>query len=118
MTDIAVRSLEALDTRLAEMANAQFDSPQYKKIPSLSLTQERAQVYILRRSFFHLNRVGRTEDDFANTPLLDGTMACRATPWRLSPIPTKPGHAVGTGRRPLYPVRRRECQSVCDPEFV
>ena len=51
-----VRSLDALEERLAIMANAQFDSPQYKKILSLPLTRERAQVYILQRAYFHLNR--------------------------------------------------------------
>ena len=39
-----------------EQLVAQFDSPQYKKILSLPLTMERAQVYILQRAFFHLNR--------------------------------------------------------------
>ncbi|MDC0033096.1 iron-containing redox enzyme family protein [Alphaproteobacteria bacterium] len=56
MTDGTVHSLDALEARLAEMANAQFDSPQYRKILSLPLTQERAQIYILQRSYFHLNR--------------------------------------------------------------
>ena len=51
-----VRSLDELENRLADMANAQFDSPQYKKILSLTLTRERAQLYILQRAYFHLNR--------------------------------------------------------------
>ncbi len=51
-----VRTLDELETRLNEMANAQFESPEYSKILSLPLTPERAQVYILQRSFFHLNR--------------------------------------------------------------
>ena len=54
--DSPVRSLEELDGRLAEMANAQFSSRQYEKILSLPLTRERAQLYILQRSYFHLNR--------------------------------------------------------------
>jgi len=54
--DSTVRSLDELENRLAEMANAQFSSPQYQKILSLPLTQERAQLYILQRAYFHLNR--------------------------------------------------------------
>lgn len=56
MADATVNTLDELDARLTEMANAQFDSPQYQKILSLPLTTERAQVYILQRAFFHLNR--------------------------------------------------------------
>ena len=51
-----VRSLDELENRLAEMANAQFGSLQYKKVLSLPLTRERAQLYIIQRSYFHLNR--------------------------------------------------------------
>lgn len=53
---LTVSSLDALEDRLAEMANAQFTSPQYRKILSLPLTRERAQLYILQRAYFHLNR--------------------------------------------------------------
>jgi pyrroloquinoline quinone (PQQ) biosynthesis protein C len=54
--DAHVSSLDALENRLAEMANAQFDSPQYRGILSLPLTRDRAQIYILQRAYFHLNR--------------------------------------------------------------
>jgi len=54
--DGTVRSLDELENQLAEMANAQFGSLQYKKVLSLPLTRERAQLYIIQRSYFHLNR--------------------------------------------------------------
>jgi pyrroloquinoline quinone (PQQ) biosynthesis protein C len=54
--DDVVGSLDQLEARLGEMANAQFVSPQYRKILSLPLTRERAQLYILQRAYFHLNR--------------------------------------------------------------
>lgn len=55
MTD-AVKTLDELEARLNEMANAQFSSPEYRKILSLPLTRERARTYILQRAYFHLNR--------------------------------------------------------------
>jgi len=54
--DAAIATLDGLYTELCEMANAQFDSPEYRRILDLPLTRERAQIYILQRSFFHLNR--------------------------------------------------------------
>jgi pyrroloquinoline quinone (PQQ) biosynthesis protein C len=37
-------------------ANAQFESPQYKKLLALPLTQKRAQVYTLQKSLWNINR--------------------------------------------------------------
>lgn len=37
-------------------ANAQFESPQYKKLLSLPLTQKRAQIYTLQKTLWTLNR--------------------------------------------------------------
>ena len=38
------------------LANAQFDSPQYRRVLEMPLTKERAQVYTLQKSFWNLNR--------------------------------------------------------------
>jgi len=54
--DTAIATLDGLYSELCALANAQFDSPEYRRILDLPLTRERAQVYILQRSFFHLNR--------------------------------------------------------------
>ncbi len=37
-------------------ANAQFESPQYKRLLALPLTKERAQVYTLQKTLWTLNR--------------------------------------------------------------
>lgn len=52
----ALNSLDDLNRELCALANAQFDSEPYRKILSLPLTAERARLYIVQRSFFHLNR--------------------------------------------------------------
>jgi len=54
--DTAIATLDGLYAELCELANAQFESAEYRRILELPLTRERAQVYILQRSFFHLNR--------------------------------------------------------------
>jgi len=54
--DTVVNTLREMDAELAILANAQFESAPYKKILSMKLTQERVQVYILQRAYFHLNR--------------------------------------------------------------
>lgn len=54
--DGMVSTFDELDARLAEMANAQFATKEYRKILDMPLTRERVRVYILQRAFFHLNR--------------------------------------------------------------
>lgn len=38
------------------LANAQFESPQYRRILSVPLNKERAQRYVLQKGFWNLNR--------------------------------------------------------------
>jgi pyrroloquinoline quinone (PQQ) biosynthesis protein C len=56
-------ALKSIDSDLKDFiekvkrgANAQFESPQYKKLLALPLTQERAQVYTLQKTLWTLNR--------------------------------------------------------------
>jgi pyrroloquinoline quinone (PQQ) biosynthesis protein C len=44
------------ESKLADLANAQFDSPEYKRILGMKWTRERARVYMVQRSYFVLNR--------------------------------------------------------------
>lgn len=55
MTDSAM-SLEQLNDKLCEMANEQIVSPEYKRLYAVPLNQEAAQIYILQRGHFVLNR--------------------------------------------------------------
>lgn len=48
--------LKAFAQEVRRLANAQYDSPQYKRILSLPLNQKRAQVYTLQKAFWNLNR--------------------------------------------------------------
>jgi hypothetical protein len=47
---------EDFATEVRTLANAQFESPQYRRVLEMPLTQERAQVYTLQKSFWNLNR--------------------------------------------------------------
>jgi hypothetical protein len=38
------------------LANAQFESPQYRHLLNIPLNQKRAQVYVLQKGFWNLNR--------------------------------------------------------------
>lgn len=49
-------SLEALDGELAEMANAQLESPEYRRLYAVRFNRAAARVYILQRAHFVLNR--------------------------------------------------------------
>lgn len=42
--------------KVKRAASAQFDSPQYKKLLTMPLTKERAQVYTLQKTLWTLNR--------------------------------------------------------------
>lgn len=48
--------LKAFIEEVRRGANAQFESPQYKKLLALPLTQKRAQVYTLQKTLWTLNR--------------------------------------------------------------
>lgn len=48
--------LKAFIEEVRRGANAQFESPQYKKLLALPLTQKRAQVYTLQKSLWNINR--------------------------------------------------------------
>jgi pyrroloquinoline quinone (PQQ) biosynthesis protein C len=45
-----------LERRLAALANAQFEAPEYRRILGLRWTRERARLYMVQRSYFVLNR--------------------------------------------------------------
>ena len=45
-----------LENKLAELANAQFDSPEYRRILGMRWTRERARIYMVQRAYFVLNR--------------------------------------------------------------
>ncbi|NQU71992.1 MAG: iron-containing redox enzyme family protein [Rhodospirillales bacterium] len=49
-------NLDEFERKLHELANAQFDSPEYKKILGLKWNRERARIYIVQRAYFVLNR--------------------------------------------------------------
>jgi len=54
--DTFVDGFAGLENKLAELANAQFESPEYKRLFSLKWTRERARIYMMQRSYFVLNR--------------------------------------------------------------
>jgi hypothetical protein len=41
---------------MRRLANAQFESPQYQRLLNIKLNQKRAQVYVLQKGFWNLNR--------------------------------------------------------------
>ncbi len=47
---------ESFYAEVRQRANAQFESEQYRRILSLPLTTQRAQRYVLQKSFWNLNR--------------------------------------------------------------
>ena len=54
--DTMVDGFVELENKLAALANAQFESPEYKRLFSLKWTRERARIYMVQRSYFVLNR--------------------------------------------------------------
>jgi pyrroloquinoline quinone (PQQ) biosynthesis protein C len=48
--------VEALEKKLYELGNAQFDSPEYKRILGIKWTVPRTRMYILQRAYFVMNR--------------------------------------------------------------
>lgn len=49
-------AVETLKRQLCEMANAQFNSPQFKRLLSLRMNRARAAVYVLQRTHWTMNR--------------------------------------------------------------
>lgn len=49
-------NLGGFEQHLNELANAQFESPEYEKILGLKWNRARAQMYIVQRAYFVLNR--------------------------------------------------------------
>ena len=45
-----------LNKQLVKMANAQFDSPQFERLLGLRLTKKRAQIYVIQRTHWTVNR--------------------------------------------------------------
>ena len=48
--------LSDLYRELVELANAQFESPQYRRLLSMKLTRERARHYVIQRTHWTVNR--------------------------------------------------------------
>ena len=48
--------IKAFADEVRRRANAQFETPQYKRILSMPLTRERAQIYVLQKAHWNLNR--------------------------------------------------------------
>jgi hypothetical protein len=48
--------IKAFANEVRKRANAQFETPQYRRILSMPLTKRRAQVYTLQKAFWNLNR--------------------------------------------------------------
>jgi pyrroloquinoline quinone (PQQ) biosynthesis protein C len=51
-----VEPTEALERKLFELANAQFESPEYKRILGVKWTPARCRMYVLQRAYFVMNR--------------------------------------------------------------
>ena len=49
-------NLDEFERKLNDLANAQFESPEYNKILRLKWNRERARMYIIQRAYFVLNR--------------------------------------------------------------
>ena len=54
--DTLVDDFAVLENKLIELANAQFDSPEYKRLFGMKWTRERARIFMVQRSYFVLNR--------------------------------------------------------------
>lgn len=54
--DLENADLAGLETQIAEMANAQFDSPHFRRFLALKFTKARAQTYIIQRTHWTTNR--------------------------------------------------------------
>lgn len=61
--------LKQLEQELARMANAQFESEQFKRLLALRMTKERAKIYILQRTHWTVNRRDCWAQVQANAPL-------------------------------------------------
>lgn len=48
--------LKAFDDEVRRLANAQFDSPQYRRVLEMPLTRERARKYTLQKAHWNINR--------------------------------------------------------------
>ena len=51
-----IDDLDQFEQKLHQLANAQFDSPEYKRILGIEWTLPRARMYVLQRAHFVLNR--------------------------------------------------------------
>jgi pyrroloquinoline quinone (PQQ) biosynthesis protein C len=54
--DAGLDPFAELESKLAALANAQFDSPEYRRLFALRWTRPRARIYMVQRSYFVLNR--------------------------------------------------------------
>lgn len=55
-TDLENADLAGMEAQIVEMANAQFESPHYKRLLGIKFTRERARAYILQRAHWTTNR--------------------------------------------------------------
>ena len=55
-TDLENADLAGLETQIAEMANAQFDSPHYQRLLGLKFTKARARAFLIQRTHWTVNR--------------------------------------------------------------
>jgi pyrroloquinoline quinone (PQQ) biosynthesis protein C len=51
-----IDGIEALEKKLHALANAQFDSPEYRRILGIKWTKARTCLYLVQRAYFVLNR--------------------------------------------------------------
>jgi len=59
MPDAAAKApsdLAELEKQLFDLANQQYDSPQYKRFLSIKFTRERARQYLIQRTYWTVNR--------------------------------------------------------------
>jgi pyrroloquinoline quinone (PQQ) biosynthesis protein C len=50
------KEIAAFEEKVRGFANAQFESPQYRRVLGMRLSKERAQRYTLQKAFWNLNR--------------------------------------------------------------
>ena len=55
-TNLENADFAGLEAQIAKMANAQFDSPHYRRLLGLKFTKARAQTYIIQRTHWTTNR--------------------------------------------------------------